>query len=141
VSVSTIGRAQIFNGGPNEVRRTSRDGTQDDDEIPPATSPRRPGASSRNRSAPITIDLRPDPPSETSDEAAHTARRGAFEHVGSESGRRGRRAPEANPEPQWTYRANPDTPYRRRTSDETYQAVEEADAPEPRRGGIYDRRI
>lgn len=138
MSVSAIGRVQAFNGTADGVRRTSHDTAHDDEEVVPMAAARKPGDATRHRNAPVTIDLRPDPP----DEAPYEARRRVFERTGySNEGSRRRGAREAAPEPQWTYRANPDAPYRRRTSDETYQAIEAADTPVPHRGGIYDRRI
>lgn len=141
MSVSTVGRVQAFNGAAEEFRRTAHDAAQDDDEITPAAATRKPGAGSRHRNPPITIDLRPDPAPDPRDETAHKARGGAFEDAGARDGNRRRGVPEASPEPPWTYRSNPDAPYRRRTSDQTYQAIEAVDTPVPHRGGIYDRRI
>lgn len=141
MSVSAIGKGQAFNAQAEHARRTTHDAGQDDEEISPVASARKPGTRGQHRNAPITIDLRPDPPGETADEAPHKAQRRAFEQAGSEDGSRRRRPPVASPEPPWTYRSNPDTPYRRRTSEETYQAVEAVDTPVLHRGGIYDRRI
>ena len=142
MSVSAIGRVQVYNAAADDARRTPHDAGQDDEEVSPVASARKPGASGRNRPAPVTIDLRPDPPSQSGDEAAYEARRGANRGGWSRDGApRRNRAPEANPEPQWSYRSNPDTPYRRRNSDETYQAIEAVDTPVRHRGGIYDRRI
>jgi hypothetical protein len=142
VSVSAIGKVQAFNAQAEHARRTTHDAAQDDEEISPVAWARKPGASRGHRNPPVTIDLRPDPPAEITDDAAQKARRytlgGGASHDG---GGHRRRAPEAAPEPPWTYRANPDTPYRRRSSEETYQAVETVDTPVPHRGGIYDRRV
>lgn len=137
MSVSAIGKVQAFNSAADGVRRPAHDAAHDEDEVAPMAAPRKPGASTRHRAAPITIDLRPDPP----DETPYKPQRRAFEQAGSEDGSRRRRAPEASPEPPWTYRSNPDTPYRRRTSEETYRAIEAVDTPVLHRGGIYDRRI
>jgi hypothetical protein len=138
VSVSAIGKVQAFNAQAEHARRTTHDAGQDDEDVSPVSSARKPGTSGRHRNAPITIDLQPDPP----DEAPYKPQRRAFEQAGSqEGGSRRRRAPEASPEPPWTYRSNPDAPYRRRTSEETYQAVEAVDTPVHHRGRIYDRRI
>jgi hypothetical protein len=141
LAVSAIGKVQAFNASAESIRGTVHDAASEDEEISPVASVRKPGATSRHRKPPITIDLRPDPPEET----PYKARDRVFERAGSD-GRHGESArrrgpPEAAPEPPWTYRANPDTPYRRRTSDETYQAVEAVDAPVPHRGGIYDRQV
>jgi hypothetical protein len=139
--VSAIGKGQAFNAQAEHARRTTHDAGQDDEEISPVASARKPGTRGQHRNAPITIDLRPDPPGETADEAPHKARRYALDDGASHDSGGRRRVPKAEPEPQWTYRANPDAPYRRRTSDETYQAVEAVDTPVSHRGGIYDRRI
>lgn len=143
MSASAIGRIQVFNATAEDVRRTPRESGKDNEEISPVASARKPGTSSRHRSPPVTIDLRPDPPSQSGDEAAYEARRAANRGSWSKKGWRPRRrgAPEGDPEPQWAYRSNSDTPYRRRTSDETYQAIEDVDAPARHRGGIFDRRI
>jgi hypothetical protein len=113
VSVSAIGKVQAFNSAADAVRGPAHDAAHDEDEVAPMAPPRKPGANARHRNAPITIDLQPDPP----DEAPYKPQRRAFEQSGSEDGSRRRRAPEASPEPPWTYRSNPDTPYRRRTSE------------------------
>jgi len=136
--MSAIGKVQAFNSATDGVRRATPEAAHDDDEVSPVAAPRKSGAGSRHRNAPITIDLRPDPPGDD----RHEARQRAFERFGSNDGGSKRRgAREAAPEPQWTYRSNPDTPYRRRTSEETYEAVEAVDTPVRHRGGIYDRRI
>ena len=139
MSVSAIGKVQAFNSATDGVRRATPEAAHDDDEVSPVAAPRKLGLGGRHRNAaPVTIDLRPDPP----DEDRREARQRAFERLGSNDGGSKRRgAREAAPEPQWTYRSNPDTPYRRRTSEETYEAVEAVDTPVLHRGGIYDRRI
>ena len=138
MSVSAIGKVQAFNSAADGIHRAAQDATHDDDEVSPVARPGKSGLGGRHRSAPITIDLRPDPP----EEARPGAHQRAFERSWSYEGDVRRRGPrEAAPEPQWTYRSNPDTPYRRRTSEETYQAIETVDTPVRHRGGIYDRRI
>jgi hypothetical protein len=139
VSVSAIGKVQAFNSAADGVRRTAPEAAHDDEEVSPVAAPRKPGAGGRHRdAAPVTIDLRPDPP----DEDRREARQRAFERFGpNDGGSRHRGAREAAPEPQWTYRSNSDTPYRRRTSEETYEAIETVDTTDRHRGGIYDRRI
>lgn len=142
MSVGAIGKVQAFNAQAEHARRSPHDSAQDDGEISPVSSVRKSGASGGHRNPPVTIDLRPDPPAEITDDAAQKARRYTLDGGAShDGGGRRRRAPEAAPEPKWTYRPNPDTPYRRRSSEETYEAVETVDTPVPHRGGIYDRRI
>lgn len=142
MTVSAIGKVQAFNAQAEHARGAAHDAGRDDEEISPVSPVRKSGAAGRHRTSPITIDLRPDPPAQSTGETAHKARRYTLDGEASRGGGSARRrAAEAAPEPQWTYRANPDTPYRRRSSDETYQAVETADTPVPHRGGIYDRRI
>jgi len=137
VSASVIGKFSTFNGAADAIRRNSPYAVHDDNTIRPAAAAGRPGAEARHRDTGITIDLRPDPP----EDAAHEETRRAFERTGQNSRRRGRDASTADQEPERTNRANPDTPFRRRTSEQTYQAVETVDAPVSHRGGIYDRRI
>jgi hypothetical protein len=98
---------------------------------------KRPQAEARGRDTNVIIDIRPDPPEEAGRKAirqtAESARRpihpSSAETAGRDSGA------------EFTYRANPDTPFRRRTSEQTYQAVETVDAPVSHRGGIFDLRI
>lgn len=138
MSASVIGKFSTFNGAADAIRRTSPYATHNDDAIRPAAAAERLSAEARHRDTGITIDLRPDPPEDT----AHEATKRAFERTGHDDNRRrGRGNAAAGQEPERTYRANPDTPFRRRTSEQTYQAVEAVDAHVSHRGGIYDRQI
>ena len=138
MSASVIGKFSTFNGAADTVRRVSPYAAHDDNAIRPAAAAERPGAEARHRDTGITIELRPDPP----EDAAQEATKRAFERAGHDDNRRrGRSAAAAGQEPERTYRANPDTPFRRRTSEQTYQAVEAVDAQVSHRGGIYDRQI
>jgi len=137
VSANVIGKFSTFNGAADAIRRTSPYAAHDDAAIRPAAAAERPGAEARHRDTGITIDLRPDPPE---DEAQETTKR-TFERAGHDARRRGRSAAAAGQEPERTYRANPDTPFRQRTSEQTYQAVEAVDARVSHRGGIFDRQI
>lgn len=144
MTASVIGRFSAFDGSAETVRRASPLASPGEDPVRPTARTGRAGAESRHREPGITIDLRPDPPEEA---PRRGVERGLKRAAGDRAGgpttgrRRDDRARQSAPEPAWTYRANSDTPYRRRSSEQIYQAVETVDTPIPHRGGIFDRRI
>jgi len=85
----------------------------------------------------VILDLRVNPPENAARIAALRSAEGAVE-VGSRHGgaaaRPDRSAEASRP-------ANPDTPFRPRSANQIYQAVEAADATVAHRGGIYDLQI
>ena len=137
MSASVIGKFSASNGPADAIRRPSPHASSGLDTVRPVSAANRPQAEARGRDNGVTIDLRPDPPEET----ARTANKRGLERAGQTTGPR-------SPEPvapgdgvEWTYRANSDNPYRRRTFQQTYEAIEALDAPVSRRGRIFDLRI
>jgi hypothetical protein len=74
------------------------------------------------------------------EEVVRSAKQCGIERVGENA--RVRKAGPATPdeEIEWTYRANPDTPYRRRTQEQIYETAEELGARDIHRGEIVDRK-
>jgi hypothetical protein len=137
MSASVTGKLSALNGSTDAIRRPSPHASSGGDTVRSVSAAKRSRAEARDRDAGIIIDLQPDPP----EEAAHGAIRRDFERAGQTSRLRSVETVAPSDGVEWTYRANRDNPYQRRTFQQTYEAIEALDAPVSRRGRIFDLRV
>ena len=143
MSPGVIGEASIARATAAAVHPIGGRGAVRDGPVRPvAPSARAPGDAFRRASANV-IDLRPNPPEDAeprpSVRPADADPRPRAEPLRLPTGEPPAAVPgQAN---DMIRRANPDTPFRRRNSDQSYAATETLDAPVPHRGAIFDLTI
>ena len=138
-----ISQLTVYKGPADAVRRPHMPVESGRDPVRPVAAASRTHGEARGRGEGVVIDLRPnrqDEAGQTRDERRAQERvftRLAGESAASKLGRQS--APdEVSP---LTRRANADTPYRRRSFEQTYEAAEHLDAQVSHRGSIFDLRI
>jgi hypothetical protein len=132
MSSGARGKFSILRGSKHAIRRLTSQtpsGT-----VRPSSGKKGFCAGTQGPATGIVIDLQPD----STEEVAYSPNQRKVERA-DENAKARRAEPDAPQDGiEWTYQANPDTPFRKRTHNQKYEAAEGLDASSTHRGGKYD---
>jgi hypothetical protein len=135
MSTGLIGKISLFSGSTDAIRqRAFRPPLRT---VGPVTAPSHLRVGTQGRATGVVIDLRPD----AAEDTVRPPTQNRSERIGQTPRPRSAEPATDDKAAYWTYPASSDTPYRRRTYDEIYEAAEALDAWPIHRGGIVDLQI